>query len=412
MSDERLHIALVGPAEPRALADYLNHDETEIPDGLGGVPVNELADGLLSLGHRVSIYTCSPAVSSIVRLGGEHLDITVVPFRRVRARALDFFRQERRDLERELKKTSFDIVHAHWTYEFALAAMKSSKSPVLVTAHDAPFRILRFTTDTYRLIRTAMAIRARLAIRHLTAVSPYLADHWRTKLLYRRPIPVIANIVPHLPPTNPPSSVRNSWIILDVASDGRLKNVRTLIRAFAMVVEKYPRAELRLVGPGLGAEDPVADWARSHRLDANVTFVGPLDRGRIADEYARASIFCHPSLEESHGLSLQEALDAGLVVIGGESSGGVPWTLFEGRAGLLVDVRSPSAIADGIAEAIARVDRGYCLNPDLERKIEARHGREAVSRAYVSVYRRLISKATESRIHELQRFTWRKTPGS
>lgn len=398
MSDDRLHIALVGPAEPKALAHRLN-DAVDIPNGLGGVPVNELAEGLLSLGHRVSIYTCSPAVSNTVRLSGEHLDITVVPYRRsARARALDFFRLERRDLEGELKKSSFDVVHAHWTYEFALAAIKSEKLPLLVTAHDAPFTILRFMPDVYRLIRTAMAIRVRFSLRELTAVSSYLADRWRRQMLYRRPISVIANIVPELPPPSVPSGVRNRWVVLDVATDSRLKNVRTLIRAFAIIVETHPQAELRLVGPGLGAGDATAEWARSCRLDANVTFVGPLDRGLIANEYARASIFCHPSLEEAQPLALLEALDAGLVVIGGESSGGVPWTLFEGRAGILVDVTSPSAIAGGISEAIARVDCGYRLDPDLIRAIKARHGRNSVSRAYVSIYRRLIAEANALRI--------------
>jgi glycosyltransferase involved in cell wall biosynthesis len=257
--------------------------------------------------------------------------------------------------------------------------------------------------DAYRLIRTAMAIRVRFAIRELTVVSSYLADRWRKEMLYRRPIAVIANIVPALPPPANPSSVRNRWVVLDVATDSRLKNVRTLIHAFATVLKKYPQAELRLVGPGLGAVDAIADWARSCRLDANVTFVGSLDRARIADEYARASIFCHPSLEEAQPLALLEALDAGLVVIGGESSGGVPWTLFGGRAGILVDVTSASAIADGISDAMALVDRGYCLDPDLAQAIEARHGRDAVTRAYVSVYRRLISEAKVSRIKSAER---------
>ena len=395
MSDERLHIALVGPAEPRSLERHLN-TEVSIPDGLGGVPVNELADGLLALGHRVSIYTCSPAVNTTVRMGGERLDITVVPYRHsARARALDFFRQERRDLERELKNSSADIVHAHWTYEFALAAIKSANSPVLVTAHDAPLTILRHMTDAYRLIRTAMAIRVRFAIRELTAVSPYLEHSWRTQMLYRRPISVIANVVPDLPPADP-SSVRSRWVILDVAGDSPLKNVRTLIRAFAIVVAKYPKAELRLVGPGLAAEDPIAEWARSQQLDRNITFVGSADRARIANEYARASILCHPSLEEAQPLALIEALRAELVVIGGASSGGVPWTLFDGRAGILVDVRSASAIADGIESALARVAGGFSPDPDLVLALEARHGKETVARDYVAAYRHLISASKTS----------------
>jgi len=392
MSDERLHIALVGPAEPRALAHHLN-DAVDIPDGLGGVPVNELADGLLSLGHRVSIYTSSPSVSRTVRLEGERLDISIVPYRHsARARALDFFRYERRELESELRSSGADVFHVHWTYEFALAGINSGKSPLLVTAHDAPLKILRYMPDAYRLFRTALAIRTRFSIRELTAVSPYLAHRWRREMFYRRPISLIANIDPELPPASP-SIVRSRWVILDVANDSRLKNVRTLIRAFEIIVKKYPEAELRLVGPGLAAEGPIAEWARSRRLDTNVTFVGPVDRAHIADEYARASVLCHASREESQGIALLEALHAGLVVIGGAASGAVPWTLFDGRAGILVDTKSSSAIADGIVEALARVGRGYSLDPELAQAIEARYGRDAVIGGYIAVYRRLIAEA-------------------
>jgi len=394
MNGERLHIALVGPLHPRALAHHL--DATANMPGGPPTPVNELAEGLLALGHRVSIYTSSPEVGTTVRLGGEYLDITVIPSRaRARARALDFFRSERRELERELKNSAADIIHAHWTYEFALAAIKSGKKPLLITAHDAPLTILRHMPDAYRLIRTAMAIRVRVSIQELTAVSPYLAHRWRREMLYRRPISVIANTVPGLPPAAP-AIERGKWVILDVADGSRRKNVRTLLRAFATVVKKYPQAQLRLVGPGLAAEDPIAEWASSRGLDANVAFVGPVDRAHIASEYARASVFCHASREESHGVAILEALDAGLVVIGGAQSGAVPWTLFDGRAGILVDVNRTSAIADGIVEAFAWVARDYSPDPELTRVIKARFGRDAFIGGYISVYRRLIAEAKTS----------------
>lgn len=221
MSGDMLHIALVGPLHAPALAHHLNNS-ADIPDG-PPTPVNELAEGLLALGHRVSLYTQLPAATTTTRLSGDNLDVTFIPYRtRARSRALDFFKYERRALERELEDSTADIVHVHWTYELAIAALKSGKKPLLVTAHDAPLTILRRMPDAYRLIRTAMAIRARLGIRDLTAVSPYLAKSWRRTMLYRRPIPVISNILPDLP-TAATSSVRSPWVILDVANGSRLK---------------------------------------------------------------------------------------------------------------------------------------------------------------------------------------------
>lgn len=386
MNGKQLHVALVGPMAPRALAHLLS-DATNIPDG-PPTPVNELAEGLVDLGHRVSIYTPLSGALTAPPLSGENLDITFIP-QRSRGRARNFFKQERRALERELRSSDADVVHVHWTYELAFAGIKSGKRPLLITAHDAPFTILRLMPDAYRFVRTVMAVRTRLAIRELTAVSPYLAHSWRKQMLYRRPIPVIPNSLPDLPPAAP-SSVRSRWVVLDVANDSRLKNVPTLIRAFAIVVQKHPQAELRLVGPGLAADGPIAGWARSHRLDTNVSFVGPVDRADIANEYARATIFCHASLEESHGVSIIEALHAGLSVIGGESSGGVPWSTFDGQAGRLVDVRDPTAIAAAISDALDDPSSTVAPGFDPARAIDARHGADAIAAAYVAEYRRLI----------------------
>jgi len=391
VNGDRLHIALVGPLHPRALAHHLGNS-VNIPDGLP-TPVNELAGALLALGHRVSVYTPLLACGTTAPLVGENLDITFIPYRtRVRTRALDFFRVERKELEKELKNSEADIIHVHWTYELAFAALKSGKAPVLVTAHDAPLTILRFTPDAYRLICAAMAVRTRFAIRELTAVSPYLAHRWRIEMFYRRPISVIPNIVPDLPAAAA-STVRSRWLILDVADAGPRKNVRNLIRAFALVLKRYPQAELRLVGDGLAAEDPIAEWARSQQLDVNVTFVGRVNRAEIATEYARASVFCHPSLEESHGVSIIEALDAGLPVIAGESSGGVPWVLFDGQAGKLVDVRDPIAIASAISDALGDPSSTVGAGFDVARAVTDRYRPEVVAAAYLAEYRRIIEES-------------------
>ena len=128
MNGDRIHVALVGPMDPRALAHHLR-TTANIPDG-GPTPVNELADGLLALGHRVSVYTPLEGARTTIRLSGENLDITFVPHRN-RHRARNFFRDERRALEQELKSSEADVVNVHWTYELAFAAIKSRKWPLL-----------------------------------------------------------------------------------------------------------------------------------------------------------------------------------------------------------------------------------------------------------------------------------------
>ena len=140
----------------------------------------------------------------------------------------------------------------------------------------------------------------------------------------------------------------------------------------------------------MGVGGPIEAWARRQRLDRNVEFIGYVDRVTLAEEYARATVFCSPSLEESFGNTLVEALQAGLPVIAGERSGAVPWVLFDGRAGRLVNVRDPAAIAAAVCEAIDNPLSTVAPGFDVDQAIADRYSPARVAAAYVAEYRRII----------------------
>lgn len=307
---------------------------------MGGVPVNTLVRNLLDTGCSVTLFTASIGLQEDWRASGDKLSIVAAPYRsRARDRAIDFFRQERKALARELRDCQADIFHAHWTYEFALACVDARVGPVLVAAHDAPLTILRYLPDWYRFLRACMALRVSINTRHLTAVSPYLAERWRKEMLYRSRIEVISNPVPH---TRLSLSVSQTHpIILEVADGSPRKNMRTSLRAFADVRKLIHTSELRLVGGGLRAGSKMESWAHDRNLADGVKFLRNVDRDEVARHFAEATLFCHASREESQGICLVEAMHARLQIIAGAHSGAVPWTLFGGRAGRLVDVRGP-----------------------------------------------------------------------
>ena len=350
-------IIIVGPASPAALSSHLSGADSQraaaikdIGGGDGGEPVSALVTALLERGFAVDLVALTPDVTDLQHLSGPGLDVRIGPYR-TRYRARDFFAAERRAVSDLLAFASGDIVHAHWTYEFALSCERERR-PVLVTAHDAPLTTLRLHRDAYRLARTILAYRARLGIRTMSAVSPYLAHRWRREMAYRRPIKVVPNISDGLP-VAAARTTRAHPVVLDIADQGDRKNVASLIRAFSEVRRLRPNAVLRLVGPGLSPTDRLAGWARANGLDAAVEFVGPVGHSAIPYHLAEADVFAHAALEEAHPVGVCEAMHAGLPIVGGRRSGGVPWTLDEGRCGLLVDVRDPGAIAEGILRLFA-----------------------------------------------------------
>jgi glycosyltransferase involved in cell wall biosynthesis len=381
-------VVIVGPASPAALAAHLSDRDRErgaAIKGLGGVPVNALVAALLRQQIEVELVTLTPEVTGLHHLSGPGLDMRIGPYRsRPRHRARDFFAQERRALSELLAMTSGDLVHAHWTYEFALPC-GAERRPVLVTAHDAPLTILRHARTKYHLVRTALAYRVRLGTRTLSAVSPYLADRWRREMGYRRPIHVVPNIAVGLPLAKRNTSPARQ-VILDVSDHGRLKNVSTLIRAFAEVRRQCPDAILRLVGPGLGPGDELARWSSANGLAASIEFIGPVDHATIADHLAAAAVFAHASVEESYGMSVCEAMHAGLPVLGGRYSGGVPWTLDGGRCGILVDVRNPRAIAGGILRFLSDQGLARNLGTAAQHRAVTAFSADAVVSGYLNAY--------------------------
>jgi glycosyltransferase involved in cell wall biosynthesis len=202
---------------------------------------------------------------------------------------------------------------------------------------------------------------------------------------YRRPIHVVPNIAVGLPLAKRNTSPARQ-VILDVSDHGRRKNVSTLIRAFAEVRRQCPDAILELGGPGLGPDDELARWSRDNGLAASIEFIGPVDHATIADHLAAAAIFAHTSVEEAHPMSVCEAMQVGLPIIGGLRSGGVPWTLAEGRCGLLVDVTDPRAVAAAVLRLLSDPGLAQRLGTAACRRALTTFGPDAVARGYLNAY--------------------------
>jgi glycosyltransferase involved in cell wall biosynthesis len=125
-----------------------------------------------------------------------------------------------------------------------------------------------------------------------------------------------------------------------------------LLQAFALLPKEKGAARLVLFGPGMGQGEEAEQWARERAIHADVEFRGSAPREKILDFLENeADLMVHPSLIETHGMVLIEAMACGVPVIGGRYSGAVPWTLEDGRSGFLCDVRDVSDLARTIVRA-------------------------------------------------------------
>jgi len=240
-------------------------------------------------------------------------------------------------MAKELTNARPDIVHAHWSYEFALAGLRSGL-PLVVTCHDSPWDILLQQRDTYRFIRLLMALSAFRRGHVFTAVSPYVK--YRISWMLRGQCTVIPN---GLSLTDFPHRTRTfvckaNPTLVTVGNRSKGKNIEAALMAFPLIRRELPGAELHLFGHGLTtAEIPSADGVYPHGNRPYAELLAFLCE--------QADIMIHPSYEEACPMAVLEGHAVGLPVIGGKGSGGVPYVLGDSASDCLVDVRDPGAIA-------------------------------------------------------------------
>jgi len=124
------------------------------------------------------------------------------------------------------------------------------------------------------------------------------------------------------------------------------KNLRRLLRAYALVDEAVRRQHQMVIagGKGWGGVD-VRALVRDAGLEGQVVVTGYVDDRQLATLYAHARFLAMPSLYEGFGLPLVEAMAFGVPVLTSNSSS-MPEVA--GGAGVLVDPLDERSIAAGL----------------------------------------------------------------
>ena len=323
---------------------------TTLPGTEGGTAVSNLAHARLCRGMPTDVITLdAKAIIPIQCFRSELVNLWVVR-RRPSKCIRDGYREERRLIAQALAESDADICHAHWTYEYGLSAVLQDIKPYIVTVHDQSLNILRWVGISYigQYLITQYVLRKAAGL--LTAVSPYIADY--VSHITKSAVPVVPNLVPALGIGHEVLGVRGEgmFTVLTAADAGRLKNVKRAIRAFQLFRGGRSGCNYQLVGSGLGPDGIIAQWAESKGLSEGIDFRGWVPHAEVLRMTRSVSVILHPSLEESFGNPVAEAMALGVPVIGASEAGGVRW-LLNNECGWLVRGKSVSELADALSEA-------------------------------------------------------------
>lgn len=268
-----------------------------------------------------------------------------------------------------------DLIHAHgalWAGHAAVLAARRHGVPFVVTEHSSAFAGASLgrmsgsrARGVFRAARCTIAVSEALG-RHLRryganpVVVPNTIDpaYWTAPAAPRAEAPFefccIANLIPG-------------------------KGIDVLLRAFAAAFPDEAGVRLRIGGGGplRGELDALS---RRLGIAARVELLGPLSREAVREAMWRARALVHPSLGETFGVVLVEAMATGLPVVATRCGG--PEEIVGDDDGLLV--------APGDSEALAAALRAVRGRPfdaaAIRRRTVARFGYDAIAARMLALY--------------------------
>ena len=172
-------------------------------------------------------------------------------------------------------------------------------------------------------------------------------------------------------------------VLLSVGRLSREKGQADLIEALATIRKEESQRKLLLIIVGVGPESRILkNAAKKLRVADWVVFPG--HQADVTPYYTLADLMVLPSHSEGSPNVLLEAMAAGLPIIA-TAVGGVPEIVTSGKEALLVEVRSPAALALAINRALGDDNLRKQLS-GAARSASANYSPEAYCDFMLSVY--------------------------
>jgi glycosyltransferase involved in cell wall biosynthesis len=178
-----------------------------------------------------------------------------------------------------------------------------------------------------------------------------------------------------------PGMIRDARAVLCVAHLYPRKRVLDLVRAWPLVLRRWPDATLRIIGHG-----PQLHEVRRHAAELRAVSVeGHVPTGVLMRAHAASAVFCLPSAQENFGLAVVEAMASGLVVVV-SGAGALPETTAQAVRWL-----TPVGDVEAIAAAI-----GDALDPSARARAEQSNPAAAAQYDPSPVAERLVAAVVEA----------------
>ena len=277
-----------------------------------------------------------------------------------------------------------DIIHSHvvlpagWS---ALGVARQHRIPIILTEHSSPFSIHLGTELSRRLVRDTLT-----GVNQIVAISPALAK----QLLDFEPglqIEVIGESLRtdfFVPADRVDNGDRTGKSFFVAARLAEQKGLEHLIRAVHLLIDKgFNSFELVIGGEGPDRQK-LEQLVETLGVARYCRFLGGLNREQVRERMQKCDVFVLPSLHETFGVVVGEAMACGKPVISTRCGG--PEFFVNKQNGVLVNIANPASLAGAMEDFIA--DRVSFDPETIRASVVNRFSPEVFVRNITAVYER------------------------
>jgi len=278
-----------------------------------------------------------------------------------------------------IKKTKYDLVHAHFIVPSGIVAYvinKLYRIPYIISSHGSD--VPGFNPDRFVYLHRLIQPVWNLVVNNCCLIIvPTRSFKERLHKLSKKII-----VIPHgftVDKINLAKNKQNQ--ILMVSRLLKRKGFQHVLKALASINTNY---RIKIVGEGPFKKELLR---LSKELKIDVTFTGWLESENLYKQYSESKIFILPSLSESFGMVLVEAMASNCAVIYGGGSSGEEVV---GKAGLAVEPENVMDIKEKLLHLLQNEEKITNYGRIAQEKIKKDYLWPKISNLYITAYKSIL----------------------
>lgn len=272
-----------------------------------------------------------------------------------------------------------DIIHAHvglWAGKGAQTLSNKINVPFIITEHSSRVFGTRYNNSQRKILQSIYDDASKVI-----TVSKALKNHINQEFNIDA-IEVVPNVVDTDCFTiGNNQKEHDTFTIISIGNLKSSKRFDLLIEAFSIVIERYPKIQLKIIGEG-GEKKKLQNLINSKDLSDSVALLGEVLHEKIPQYFLDSDLFVLPSDIETFGVVFIEALASGIPVIGTKCGG--PEDIINSENGILIEKDNKTILADAIVSIMNNYDQ-YDLDAIAE-KTKLKYSPEKIAERQMDIY--------------------------